>query len=302
MQERGRRKKSGRVKMMESKYITWLRRKGVPLFEGAGTCWTTYQGALIPASPMPGFYELGPEECRALLEKSGAWFVRYSSVPCDYETSWWYVVCDNYDPVQLSAKTRQNVKRGKRECSVREVDAEWLADHGYPCYTAAFGRYQDGRHVSESDFREGILDTRDGPFAYWAVFYGDRLAGYCQCILDGKQAATNITKYHPEFLRHRTAYALIDMLIQTYVAGQNMVLSNGNRSIAHNTNYQEVLIGLGFRKQYCRLNIVYNPLLKLGIEALYPVRSLISRMSDRHIVHKVRALLYQEEIRRRGDL
>ena len=286
---------------MQSKYITWLKKKGVSLFEGAGTCWTTYQGALVPASPMPGFYEVDSAEGRALLEKSRAWFLRYSSIPCDHETSWWYVVCDNYDTKALSAKTRQNIRRGKRECSVREVEAEWLADNGYPCYAAAFGRYQDAKQVSETDFRQGILDTRDGPFAYWAVFHGDQLAGYCQCIVDGEQAATNITKYHPEFLKHRTAYALIDTLIQTYVVGQGLVLSNGNRSIAHNTNYQEVLIGLGFRKQYCRLNIIYNPVLKLGIEALYPVRSAISRMSDRHIVHKVRALLYQEELRRMGN-
>jgi len=283
---------------MESKYISWLRSKGVPLFKGAGTYWTLYHRALVPASASPSYHELHRDEANDLIKESGASFIRYASLPCDHETSWWYVVCDKYDPAHINAKTRQNIKRGKRECIVEEVDAGWLADHGYPCYSAAFMRYKGQRPLPEEEFRNIILNWSGGPFSYWGVFHEGHLAAYCQCIVDGKQVATNVTKYHPAYLRHRSAYALIDRLIQTYVVGQGMVLNNGSRSIAHNTTYQEVLISLGFRKQFCRLSIVYNPWLKLGIEALYPVRSLLATLPDRHVIHKIRALLYQEEIRR----
>lgn len=283
---------------MESKYITWLKGKGEPLFEGGGTYWSLYNGALIPASLCPDYRELTSDEARALLRKSGAWFLRYSSIPCNCDTSWWYVLCDRFDPSQISAKTRQNIRRGRRECIVQEVDAERLAADGYPCYSAAFERYRGRRPLPEVAFKEMLLDTLGGPFSYWGVFYQGQLAGYCQCVIDGNQAITNVTKYHPEYLRHRSAYALMDGLIQTYVVGQNMVLSNGNRSIAHDTNYQEVLISLGFRKQFCRLNVVYDPWLKLGIDALYPVRSLLGSLPDRLLIQKIRALLDQEEIRR----
>jgi hypothetical protein len=283
---------------MEGEYISWLEKKKTRFSRAAGTCWILYQGALVPASPFPSYLKLSSGEARFLLKESGAWLIRYSSGPSNCETSWWNVVCDNYDPALISAKTRQNIKRGNRECIVQEVDAEWIADHGYPCYSAAFGRYQDRRPAAEEEFRENVLDTSGGPFSYWAVFYKGLLAGYCQCIVDGKQAATNITKYDPTYLRHRSAYALMDKLIQTYVTERGMVLSNGSRSISHNTNYQEVLISLGFRKQFCRLNIIYSPWLKLGVEALYPMRSLIDKLPDRHIIHKVGALLFQEELRR----
>lgn len=283
---------------MTPKYINWLKEKGRPLFQGAGTYWTLYHGAIIPASPAPSYIDITPEEARLLLKESGALFIRYAGTPCDFETEWWHIVCDHYKPEGMTAKTRQNVKRGNRECIVRQVDAEWIATHGYECYAAAFERYSAQKPVSEVEFHESIIATNDGPFAYWGVFYKEHLAGYCQCIVDEPNVITNVTKYHPAYLKHRSAYALVNGLIQTYVATKGLFLSNGSRSISHNTNYQEVLINLGFQKKYCHLNIIYNPWLKIGVDTLYPVRSLISMMPDRNIVHKIRAILYQEEIRR----
>ncbi len=284
--------------MTESRYISWLEKKGTALFRAAGTCWTLYHGALVPASPFPDYHDLNPGEARSLLKASGAWFIRYSRDPCNHETPWWYVVCDHYDPATINAKTRQNIRRGRRECAVREVDATWLADHGYPCYAAAFVRYGGRRPLSEGGFQKMILDTREGPFSYWGVFHEGHLAGYCQCIVDGGQVSTNVTKYHPSYLRHRSAYALIDALIQTYAVGRGMTLSNGNRSIAHGTNYQDVLENLGFRRQFCRLAVVYNPWLELCMDALYPLRPILKRLPDRHVIHEIGALIRQEEIRR----
>ena len=178
------------------------------------------------------------------------------------------------------------------------MEAKWLADQGYECYAAAFGRYEDQKPISRDVFRTNILATTDGPFVYWGVFHGANLAGYCQVIVDGDNAITNVTKYHPEYLRHRTAYALMNELIQRYVLEKGMVLSNGSRSISHNTNYQEVLISMGFQKKFCRLNIIYNPWLRIGIKTLYPMRSLVYMIPDKNVIHKVRAILHQEEIRR----
>ncbi|MDA8085794.1 MAG: hypothetical protein M0Z75_03755 [Nitrospiraceae bacterium] len=284
--------------LMESKYMSWLEKSGAPLLRGAGTLWTLYHGALVPASPFPEYPEVDSGQADSLLKASGAWLIRYSTAPCDYETSWWYVVCSNHDPTDIRAKTRSEIKRGRRECIVHEVDPGWLADNGYPCYCAAVARYRDLKPVAEGVFKKIILNTRDGPFCYWTVFHEGHLAGYCQCIIEGMHVSTNVAKYDPLYLRHRSAYALIDTLIQTYVVGKGMTLCNGNRSIAHNTNYQDFLIKLGFRKQFCRLNVVYNPLLKLAVDALYPIRSMLAGLPGLRIINRARALLFQEEIRR----
>lgn len=279
-------------------YISWLEQKGAALFNGGGTSWALYHGALVPASPFPAYYELDRHEARSLLKASGAWFIRYSASPCDHETSWWFVVCDRYDPASVNAKTRSEIRRGRRECTVEQIDAEWLAANGYPCYYAAFRRYRRQTPLSEDGFKGLILGTIGGPFSYWGVFCAGRLAGYCQCIIEGRQAATNIAKYHPDYLRHRSAYALNDELIQKYVVGEGMVLNNGNRSVAHDTNYQDVLMKLGFRRQFCRMDLVYAPRLGIGMNVLFPLRPLLARLPEWDIVQKITALMRQEQIRR----
>lgn len=283
---------------MSSSYIEWLKKQGVPLFEGGGIYWTLYQGALVPASASPCFIELSKNLAKVLLKESGAWLIRYASDPCEQKTEWWYIVCDTYDSKTYSAKTRRNINRGKRDCYVCRIDAEWLARHGYECYFSAFSRYKNASPSKKDIFCSSILKTIEGPFDYWGVFVEDRLAGYCQCIVDEKNIITNITKYDPVYLRHRTAYALISSLITHYVVDRGMILSNGNRSIAHDTNYQDVLISLGFRRQFCRLNVIYQPLLRCAIQTLFPLRRLITQLPDHGLAHKLQALLYQEKLRR----
>ncbi|MDA8156637.1 MAG: hypothetical protein M0Z52_09340 [Actinomycetota bacterium] len=283
---------------MESEYLAWLKATPKDIFYEGGAFWSVYQGAVMPALPFPAYYKLNSKQAKSLLKLTNAWLLCYSSDPQDKETSWWYVVCDKFDPANLSGKTRQNIKRGRRECIVKEIGAEWLAMNGYQCYISAVTRYKGKSPVSQNQFRNLILNTLGGPFSYWGVFYRENLAGYCQCIIDEKQVATNVTKYDPQYLKHRSAYALIDELIKKYVVSQGMILSNGNRSIAHNTNYQDVLISLGFQKKYCKLNVVYNPLLKFGLSAFYPVLSSIKWLPGRYPFDKLAALVCLEKIRR----
>ena len=283
---------------MKDNYTEWLRNQGVRLFEGGGINWRLYQGALVPAPVFPCFTDLSQDEARTLLKESGAWFIRYASGPCNEETGWWYVVCDSYNPERLSSKIRNMIKRGNRNCAVSRIDTEWLAQSGYECYLAAFNRYKNARPVSRNIFCDSILRTIGGPFEYWGVFLKDRLAGYCQCIVEKNEVSTNVVKFDPEYLHYYTSYSLVTSMIIHYVAERGMSLSNGTRSIAHDTNFQDILLKLGFRKDFCRLNIMYQTWLNLAIRIFFPLRKFITQRPDHDLMHKVRALLYQEELRR----
>lgn len=285
--------------LVNSRYVEWLQWQGVPLFEAGNMYWRLYQGALVPAPATPCFVELSRDDAKSLLKNSGAMFIRYASDPCEKSTEWWYIVCDKYETKNLSSKTRQNIKRGKRSCSVRKINGEWLADHGYECYCAAYGRYRNAIPDSEELFRNNILATIKGPFEYWGVFVEDRLAGYCQWIVEKNEVYDSVTKYNPTYLRHRTAYALISNLINHYVVERGMRINNGTRSIAHDTNYQNVLINLGFRKQFCRLNVIYQPWLEFVLLAFYPLRWQITYLPSYGFVQKLQSILFQEDLRRK---
>ncbi|MDA8104274.1 MAG: hypothetical protein M0Z71_02745 [Nitrospiraceae bacterium] len=252
----------------------------------------------MPALPSPCFVRLQPEEARSLLKKSRAWFIRYESEPCERETEWWHVLCDSYSPDKLSSKVRNIIKHGNRNCSIRPVDAEWLAANGYECYSAAYTRYTNARPLKRELFNAELLKTAEGPFEYWGVFVKESLAGYCQCIVEKNEAATNIVKYHPAFLKYQASYALITAIITHYVLEKGMTVSNGTRSIVHDTKFQDFLLKLGFRRQFCRLNIVYQPWMEFAIKTLFPFRNQLLRLPAHGPVNNLRAILYQEDLRR----
>ena len=285
--------------MMKSRYVDWLKRQGVPLFKAGGIYWRLYQKALVPAPYIPCFVdELSNKDAKVLLVESRALFLRYSSDPCEELTDWWYILCDSYNPGKISSKTRYNINRGNRNCTIQKISAEWLADNGYECYLAAHTRYKNLTPISKNVFCNNIIKTAEGPFENWGVFVKDKLAGYCQCIIDGNYVATNVSKYHPGYLKQRSSYALIHSLINHYVVEHEMTIISGNRSVSHETNYQDFLIKLGYRKQFCHLNIFYKSWLKYAIQSLYPLRTLIANLPNSGITHMVQSMLFQEELQR----
>jgi hypothetical protein len=143
------------------------------------------------------------------------------------------------------------------------------------------------------------MRTVGGPFDYWAVFVENNLAGYCQCIVEQGSVATNVIKLNPDYLKHYSAYALISNLIEHYVSTQGKTLSNGTRSVAHDTNIQDLLLKLGFRRQYCKLNVIYVPLLAAAARVAFPFRRMIASLPDHGVAHKLRVFIFQEELKRR---
>lgn len=284
--------------IMRSRYLDWLIAQGVPVFRGRDTNWELYKRALVPAVVGPSFPIISTQEANSLLHESGALFLRYSSDPTETETSWWYVICDKYDPASLSKRTRNRISKSKSECTVRQIEPDWLAHRGYDCYAAAFGRYKHAVPVTRDAFRKGVLAAKSGPIEFWGVFSNDTLAGYSQCVVDETNVGTSVIKFDPDYLDHLTAFALTSRLVEHYVGDQGKTISNGNRSVVHDTNFQDFLLRLGFRRQFCRLNVVYQPWLKLAVHSVFPLRRLVDRVGSQSRLHQLRALLSQEELNR----
>ena len=279
-------------------YIDYLKQTEIPLFKGADTYWRIYSGSLIPASPVPEFVSVDAETVRRLLDESSAHLIRWSSDPSDQETPWWWTVCDEYGLDLLASKMRNQVKRGYKECSTRRISAEWLADFGYECYLAAFSRYRHATPASQNDFKAPILQhvEYESVFQYWGVFVAERLVGYTECAVEaGKGVVTGVIKYDPDYLRRYPSYAMMDTLLNHYVAERGLPVNNGTRTISHDTNMQDFLLKFGFRRQYCTLNVQYRRLVGLAVMFLYPLRKLLPGWQAGR---NIRALLFQEELKR----
>ncbi|MEK7400337.1 MAG: hypothetical protein AAB116_25610, partial [Candidatus Poribacteria bacterium] len=192
-------------------------------------------------------------------------------------------------------KMRNQIKHGRRDCIVRDISAEWLAECGYGCYKKAFDRYSHAVPMIESKFRSHVLSKAkyETLFENWGVFVEDRLVGYVVCIVEGEGVNTSVIRYDPDYLKYYPAYAVMDTLLTHYVAERKLPMSNGTRAVSHDTNMQDFLLKFGYRRQYCRLNVMYQPYLKLAISCLYPFRKFVPNK-----VHRIKALLFQEELKR----
>jgi hypothetical protein len=132
---------------------------------------------------------------------------------------------------------------------------------------------------------------------YWGGFVGDKLAAYTQCTIEENNVDTTVTRFSPEFFRLHIAHAMIHSLIMHYVVSEGKILSNGERSIAHPTNFQDFLIQFGFNKMFCRLNIEYRWLLASALRVGQPLRKMVPSATG-GFLGKLHALMAQEEIRK----
>jgi hypothetical protein len=283
-------------------YADWLRRHGEHIYAAAGVEWRTYRGILVPVSDVPCAIELSQVDARRLLRESGAAMVRYPGrgvADGSARDGWYYVVADTCPTLEdLDKKVRYEVRQGFKRCQVRQVEAAWLAEHGYECYRAAHARYRHSTIDDEATFRADMMSRTDGPFEHWAVLAGDRLAGYSRCILAAPWVYHSVAKYRPEYLGERAAYALVRALLEEYVERRGLKLVNGTRTMAHDTDYNRFLLKQGFRRVACELRVVYRRLLGFGVRLLYPARSFLSRLPDTAVLSRVRAVLAMEELRR----
>jgi hypothetical protein len=283
-------------------YVQWLKETNQPVYEMAGTYWRVYQKALVPACPKPEPIQLSLGQANKLLTQSRAVLLRYFTRTVRYPTPFWYTACAEYNFSHLPPKVRGSIRRGFKSCRVERVDPDWLADNGYPCYVAAFSRYRNSQPESRQKFDEMCRVSPDGPFEFWGVFVGDRLAGFAKSAVGSDYSATLVLKLDPNFMHLSTGPALQHTLLNAYVSEQGKPVYAGFRSIAHDTNTHDFLMKSGYSRVYCDLKVVYRPTLQAFINLLYMCRSVLNRFPESPTKRSIQALLTQEEIRRSAEL
>jgi hypothetical protein len=137
-----------------------------------------------------------------------------------------------------------------------------------------------------------------GPFEFWAAFVDNELAGFAKCVVGDDYAACLVLKLDPNFMRLKIASALQDAILSTYVSEQGKTIHAGFRSVLHDTNNHDFLVRHGYSYIYCDLKVAYQPAVQTAINLLYPFRPVVDRIPASSLKGNLRALLFQEEIRR----
>ena len=264
--------------------------------------WRIYQVALVSTYPPHVNIRVDRQMLAALIKEKGALFARWTdNWDCDIQSCFWYVIKDSFVPLEnMLAKQRSEIKRGLKNCDVRMVTREYIENFGYTVYMKAFASYSTHLEpMTETDFKNAIGASENSEF--WAVFIRDTdlFIAYSHNILQDEVCHYSTIKFDPDCLNLYPGYALIHTMNEVYLRDRGFkYVSDGARNISHDTNIQDYLIKkFGFRRAYCRLNILYRPDIAVIVNVLFPFRKLFSH-AKAGILAKVASVLGQEEMRR----
>ncbi len=264
--------------------------------------WELYRKTLIPAEPPDRNISLERGDCQKLMQLTPAWLIRWPSQwDKEEKSAFWFVIKDNYNGFgEFSRNTRSKIRRGLKRNSVCKIDKEELKFRGFPVYSRAFSRYdKTSGSLRKNEFLHRLDALDSDQYDFWGVYQGKVLVAYAEIRYMEDVVNTSVLKFHPYFLRDYSSYALLYTLVEHYLNTKSIrYVTNGARSISHDTNIQNFLIqGFRFRKAYCRLNVYYRPILRHFLQLLYPFRRLTEKLSSRFF-GSLNALLIQEYIRR----
>ncbi len=243
---------------------------------------------IIPVGPLSQRYRLDHAQRSELLDQLGGMWVQWTDgFGAHAESSEWYaVICQKHFPLAsaVSANTRSKLRRGLKNCDVRQVNPYILADEGYETYCCALNNYRNTRGSVPSQEQYRINELQDAPFSdirhQWGVYFDSKLVGYAHNILyDKTEVDYTLIKLHPDYLKHYTSYALIYKMNEYYLADQGFeYVSDGTRSILHETGVQEFLIqNFGFEKAPMGLHVHYRWPFGHALKIARPFRGIISK-------------------------
>ncbi|MED4600755.1 hypothetical protein P9314_08560 [Paenibacillus validus] len=233
-------------------------------------------------------------------------FVRWTTdFDCGYETEWWYCVKDDeMDINKLKKKRRYEITSGIKNFEVRVISPREFSEDLFSVYHNAFQNYVNaGKGMSKEVFiSECIKHDNDHRIEYYGAFDKEdgKLAGYALNHVFDDYVNFSIMKFAPKYLSKRVSAALVYTMLCDYLnTRKKKYVNDGERSIRHVTNFQEYLIKyFGFRRAYCKLHVQYRNIVKMGINLLYPWRSIIKKFAVNSLINNVSALLELETIRR----
>ena len=274
--------------------------------------WQHYNNALILEEPLSSLSSLDQQQIRRealrLVRKHRALFARWTSdIDSPSPTEWWYCLRDQ--PVSLdafSAKQRYRIRRGLDNANYIRIfpDDTHLIEQMWPVAVASFANYPAKYRPTlrrEAFLASVASDMKE--LECWGCIdkSSNSLVGYAFCKVCPDRVSLSVVKVHPDALKNEINAGLAYTLCFEYLNQRAYpCICDGERNIRHETNYQQFLVRvLGFHLVYCRLNVVYHPMIALAVRLLFPFRHCIQALSvHSKLLYNIYSLLRQEEIAR----
>lgn len=246
-------------------FAEWLRRQGHSVVKTKNSYWFDASPRVYQAFPYNWVIQPTEEELLSLLREKRALALRYSTT-LNYPVGCisYHTVCDHpkYTLNNLSGRSRQNVRKGLKNCSIKQLSFEYMAKNGWLLENDTASRQGRNTMINKDQWRRRYLAAADLPgFETWGALVDDRLVAAllivqiedCYEIISQQSLRT--------YLKKRVNHAL------TFEVTQELMKRNGTRFIHYGVQsldapetVDEYKILLGYRAKAVRQRVVFHPM------------------------------------------
>jgi hypothetical protein len=245
-------------------YAEWLRRQGQHVIRTSSSYWHSEGLRIYQAFPYHWFIDPSGEELAELFSQHRAIALRYCQSPESATGCPSHAIVfegKNYDLENLGHRTRKNVRRGLRNCSVEPILFQRLVEQGWDLRCDALERQGRNLNLTYESWHDRYLKTADLPgFQAWGATAGGRFAGYlvtfqmddCLCIIDHQS--------HRDFLDLNVNNAMTFVVSQNAAAQPGVsMLFYGLESLDAPPRVSEFKFRMGYVAKPIRQRVVFRP-------------------------------------------
>ena len=263
-------------------YAQWLRGQGHAVVRTSSCYWHSEGLGVYQAFPYHWEVQPSEQELSQLFSQHRAVALRYCMPPESPQGCPSYSIVfegKDYDIEKLGHRTRKNVRRGLRNCTVEQISFQRLVDDGWEVRQDTLGR--QGRHgnATHESWRKRYLSAADLPgFQAWGALVQDRIVGYvvtfqmddCMCILEHQS--------HRDFLELNVNNALVFVVSENAVAREEVkVLFYGLESLDAPAHLAEFKYHMGYTAKLVKQRVVFHP--RVAVFANRFSYSVVSRIA-----------------------
>ncbi len=285
--------------MDQERFALLFERAGYRVIRSPSSYWIDGGVRVFLSIPPDRAFDLPEKEARDIFRAHRALGLKYCTLTQAGSAGALYMVQDrNFGLQSLHRKQRWYVRRGMERCEVREIDFDFLAEHGMRCNLDTLRRQRRSHpFVNPAKWSRFCSAARSTPGAgAWGAFVQGTLAAYmiyfvCEstCHLLHEMSRSDLQK--PWYPNHVLQYVTIHEMIRRDGVGR---VSGGFESLVPLPGLDRFKRYGGYEKIPLTIRVKLRPLveplfLHPGTRLLLGAASRISRIRDTAL--KVRAVL-----------
>lgn len=251
-----------------------------------GVPWNSAGRILSPISMPHVKIGVDREAIRNVLNDRGLLLARWTDCwDLPYEAQWWWTCCDrkDYDVDTVeSPRGRRDIRKGLRSCQVRMISLDELLASGWKAYGQAHRSY--GFNTPRHRFEVIMSNLSRYPGTeFWAAFVDQTLAAFASCQVIDNAVVLGVAKSDPELRRFCPNNALFYTFTKEYLVNRSVsYVTNGCRTLLHDTTINDLLVRMGYRRVYARVNVELSRCAKLAWHSR-TLLQVASRLRPKHL-------------------